>query len=465
MRDMSIRWTTLSLSAALLTGCATPGWRPAPPAPGKGCFEVLPKVVRAGREGTVAMRPLRPSCRLKAGDYEAAFYAMDDGPRFEAVGSSAPAGVRYRVAAKDGGLDLRHTFDGEQEHTLVVASTGAGKAVEVLRAGLYSLEDDLFLRRPLKADFHMHSDKSDGTDPPERVPAESRRVGLDAMALTDHRLYAPSRQAREAYAGLPVDLAIYPGEEVHAPDFSVHIVNFGGAFSVNDLVKKDEAAYRSEVRAIEEGLAGFPPGPDRFRYASSVWAFRKIAEGGGLGLFCHPSWTRRNRLNTSSDVTDRLLKERPFGALELIGGYGLDEAESNMLQAARYQEERSAGARIPIVGASDAHGSAPGETLGWYYTVVFSSGTGLQNLVRDIRDLYSVAVEAPPGQPPRAHGPYRLAKYAQFLLREVFPEHDALCEKEGRLMAKAVRGSAKARAELSRRQGETDALYRRLWQP
>ena len=140
---------------------------------------------------------------------------------------------------------------------------------------------------------------------------------------------------------------------------------------------------------------------------------------------------------------DHLILERqPWDALEIIGGYHLFEVESNWLQVARYHEERGKGKRIPIVGVSDAHGCERGELFGWYYTMVFAPTTDLPDLVQSIRDLYSVAVEALPGQDARAHGPFRLTLYAQFLLREILPLHDGLCLEEGRLMLAHAAGDA-----------------------
>ena len=70
-------------------------------------------------------------------------------------------------------------------------------------------------------------------------------------------------------------------------------------------------------------------------------------------------------------------------------------------------------------------------------------------------DLYSVAVEAMPGETVRAYGPFRLVKYALFLLRELFPKHDRLCQEEGEWMLKHVAGDATAASMLAGFQGRT----------
>jgi hypothetical protein len=104
-----------------------------------------------------------------------------------------------------------------------------------------------------------------------------------------------------------------------------------------------------------------------------------------------------------------------------------------------------------------------GELFGWYFTLVFAPAGGLMPLVQSIRDLYSVAVETIPGEMPLAHGPFRLVKYAQFLLREVLPLHDALCLEEGRLMLAHAAGDEQAAGALRLYQGRTGRLYDHLW--
>ncbi len=54
-------------------------------------------------------------------------------------------------------------------------------------------------------------------------------------------------------------------------------------------------------------------------------------------------------------------------------------------------------------------------------------------------------------------------RYAQFLLREVLPQHDALCLEEGRLMLAHAAGDPQAAAALSALQGRTARLYDHLW--
>ena len=62
----------------------------------------------------------------------------------------------------------------------------------------------------MRADLHVHSNASDGTDPPAEVMRRAARAGLDVVALTDHDTVAGHAEARAA-AG-PVTLL--PGMEL-----------------------------------------------------------------------------------------------------------------------------------------------------------------------------------------------------------------------------------------------------------
>jgi len=62
----------------------------------------------------------------------------------------------------------------------------------------------------MRADLHVHSSASDGTDPPAEVMRRAARAGLDVVALTDHDTVAGHAEARAA-AGL---VTLLPGMEL-----------------------------------------------------------------------------------------------------------------------------------------------------------------------------------------------------------------------------------------------------------
>ncbi len=428
--------------------------------PELGEFDVFPRIVRAGREAEITLRPLFDhTCFKPPFPYRLSMFPAGGLPGQP----ESPTALEIAPDWKDGWLRFRYPFANEQEYILVLENTSGLPRARSYEFRFFALNEDLFSRRPYKGDLHMHSHRSDGHEAPAYVAGACRRIGMDFMAVTDHRQYEPSLEAVRAFQNLPVDLRIYPGEEVHPPDNPVHMINFGASFSLNQVFREEEERYRREVQAIAANLSDFPQDVDPYIYASCAWCFEQIRAGGGLGIFCHPYWLSRHRYDISETIVSLVLERQPYDALELLGGYHLHEAESNMLQVARYHEERARGKRIPIVGVSDAHGCERDDLFGWFYTVVFSPSLDLSDLARSVRDLYSVAVDALPGNPLRAHGPFRLALYAHFLLREIFPLHDALCLEEGRQMLAFLAGDPYAQSQLGALQGRVTALYNHLW--
>ena len=63
----------------------------------------------------------------------------------------------------------------------------------------------------MRADLHVHSNASDGTDPPAEVMRRAAQAGLDVVALTDHDTVAGHAPARQA---LPPSLTLVPGMEL-----------------------------------------------------------------------------------------------------------------------------------------------------------------------------------------------------------------------------------------------------------
>ena len=63
----------------------------------------------------------------------------------------------------------------------------------------------------MRVDLHVHSNASDGTDPPAEVMRRAARAGLDAVALTDHDTVAGHAEAREA---VPDSVIFVPGMEL-----------------------------------------------------------------------------------------------------------------------------------------------------------------------------------------------------------------------------------------------------------
>lgn len=427
-------------------------------------FDVSPRILHADQEATVVLTPLFDHVRPKADcKYEVEYNPV--GGWVEKNGWKKDN--KTSLVPEDGVYKLHMFFENEQEHVFCINEVRPdGKKRSLGEFHMYSLNDDLFALRPYKGDFHMHSNRSDGIESPAYVAGACRRVGLDFMGLSDHRCYAGSVEAIAAYKDIPIDLRIYHAEEVHSPDNPVHILSFGADTGITELYNTDETVYRKEVADIQATLGTLPPGVNPFHYAASVWVFNKIREHGGLAMFCHPYWVAGYKYYVPEALTSYLLEKKPFDAMELISGMDHDtltQVDTNALQVARYQEERAKGRQLPIYGISDTHGMENSDTFGRYYTVCFAPSSDFADLAAAIRGLNSVAVEGVGGELPRAYGPFRLVRYAEFLMHEVFPQHDELCFEEGMQMIQYASGDQKAVQRLALLQGEIQRYYDRSW--
>src|SRR5579864_8533474 len=94
----------------------------------------------------------------------------------------------------------------------------------------------------MRADLHVHSSASDGTEPPAEVMRRAARAGLDVVALTDHDTTAGHAEARRA---LPGSLTLLPGMELscHLGDRSVHLLAY-----LFDPDQPDLAAELTRIR-------------------------------------------------------------------------------------------------------------------------------------------------------------------------------------------------------------------------
>ncbi len=73
----------------------------------------------------------------------------------------------------------------------------------------------------MAVDLHLHSNASDGTDPPEVVVEKAAELGLTAIALTDHDTLSGIPAARAAADNLPIELI--PGVELSVDHNGVKI--------------------------------------------------------------------------------------------------------------------------------------------------------------------------------------------------------------------------------------------------
>jgi 3',5'-nucleoside bisphosphate phosphatase len=99
----------------------------------------------------------------------------------------------------------------------------------------------------MRADLHVHSNASDGTDPPAEVMRRAAQAGLDVVALTDHDTTAGHAPAR---AALPTSLTLVPGMEL-----SSRLEGPGGQHSIHLLAylfDPDDPELAAETHRIRD---------------------------------------------------------------------------------------------------------------------------------------------------------------------------------------------------------------------
>ncbi len=158
------------------------------------------------------------------------------------------------------------------------------------------------------------------------------------------------------------------------------------------------------------------------------------------------------------EITDYMLKTKPFDAFELFGGENY--YEQNGFQTAKYYETRENGIRYPVVGSSDSHQQNDNFNAYDGKTIVFSPENERKALIASIKDFYTVVVDC---AQLRMAGDFRFIKYGAFLLKHYFPIHDEYCYEEGRAMKAYVTGEENAEALLRFLYGRTEKLRKKYF--
>ncbi len=423
-------------------------------------YDIFPKVFRCDTPVEVTIKPLGLHAAF-SGEYTIQVRALNEGNivRYPERNNLKEYPV---TPCEDGCLRFTHTYKDEQEHYVDIVKDEK----RVVRLSVYSLADDLVGRYPFRGDLHMHTTRSDGNQAPAIVAANYRKNGYDFLAMTDHDSYYPSLEAINAYKDVPIEYNLVTGEEIHLEGNDIHIVNFGGKYSVNALMPGDHhmdvgdgkdlrsldgecpdvisvEEYKRQVNELIETL-NIPDGIEKFTYAACVWIFNHIKKADGLGIFAHPYWLQ-NVLQVPETMTEYMMATQPFDAFEVLGGENY--FEQNGWQTIRYYEDRAKGRRYPIVGSTDSHSSVHNRNALIASTIVFAPENTREGIIYSIKDFYSVAVDSISTEL-RVVGEMRFVRYATFLLREFFPLHDELCFEEGRLMKDYACGDEDAEETL-----------------
>lgn len=254
------------------------------------------------------------------------------------------------------------------------------------------------------SDLHLHSSRSDGTQPPAEVISSAHEYGLRTVALTDHDTTAGWPEASQAAEALGVTLlpgmefsTRYQGGSTHmlaylfdpsneaillemdkirtdritraerivhniARDYALHwedvLEQRMGDASVGRPHIADALMARGIVKSREEAFAGILH--PRTGYTIPLYApdprdaVRLIVEAGGVAVIAHPAG--RNRM-LPMPVIEELIR---LG----LGGFEVDHRE-NTEEGKRILRTLASGRDLIVTGSSDYHGAGkpnlPGE--------------------------------------------------------------------------------------------------------
>ena len=424
------------------------------------CYDLYPKIVPVGRPVNFTLRVLDPDLlhtsvtHIDVLAINGADVKVSIPPLFEKVPATP-------LPAPEQGFCFTLTLPSEQEYKVRLVYDGGSIKHPSANLSFYAVEEDLLMKKPLVGDFHGHTFFSDGTQGPAFVAAHYRLNGYDFCTITDHRRMQPSFRAINAFKGLDIPFRVYNGEEVHAKDSYVHIVNFASDKSANEFALADhtEEGWRDQVstpewdeelQKVADSLDDLPEGVNRLEAARCTLISRIIREGGGMSILAHPHWTCPVR-NAPDQMHEYFWKHNTFDAFELVGGMSWYD---NNTQINLYNEWRAHGRQVPVVGDSDEHGvlTVNEKKPVWFTeerTVVFAEENSRDAIIKAVKGLYSSVVLKYVDQYPMIFGGgYRLEQYTNFLVRSYFPIRDQLYYEEGRLLHEYIAGTPGAKERL-----------------
>lgn len=357
------------------------------------------------------------------------------------------------TAGDDGFLRFELDLNGECEHWLCISVT-LGDTEYREEFFFYTLKDDLLTLRAFKGSVHSHSTGSDGVYDPEFVPACLRQAGFDFTALTDHKNYEPSLEAIRRMKELDSGLETFTGEEVESYGVGInHILSLGSSGSVTKWEYAEDSDFGERAEKIEKELLASGVPPHEAKYAGQFEAITsKIHELGGLSVFCHPYWKQNARYASSPLLTDILLRRGNFDAVE-IGNYNVGRTA---LANAKVMELMREGIMPkPFIGSGDWHGR-PGQKAEVDGTIIFAKTAAFPDFADAVRANLCVSIGGYTDAVP--FGPFRLVKYALFLMEHYFKKiHDPLCREQGDLLLRALRGDRSLQSAIADLRKKLDA--------
>lgn len=355
-------------------------------------------------------------------------------------------------AVGDGLYMFEYAFSEEQKYEVKI------KLDEevIYRTHVYSVKEDLLSVNVFKGDTHLHTNRSDGEGTPFEVGCAYRAAGYDFIAITDHHRYQPSLEGKEIFEKLTDKFTVFKGEEVHNRGMGyVHIINFDGAFSVNEILETQDEYVQKEVERILQTTDFDENVADRYDCAYRIFVAEQIRKGDGLAVMAHPYWDCFGEYHMPKATVDYLLKNKYYDALELLSDCDIEGKNGCNLQVALWEELRANGVEIPVLGASDSHSRTAASCFNRLYSLVFAKEK--EGIKAAIKEGKSVAVLADDIKNYFVFGQYRWVKYARFLMDEYFPEYVELAKKHASALAQ------QSKAEIAKVEKEIDAYKKEFF--
>jgi predicted metal-dependent phosphoesterase TrpH len=230
----------------------------------------------------------------------------------------------------------------------------------------------------VRADLHVHSNASDGTDPPAEVMSRAAQAGLDVVALTDHDTVAGHAQARRS---LPGSLTLVPGMELSCRlddpvrgQHSLHLLAYlfdpeDPELAAETRRIRDDRVLRA--RAMVDRLIGLgvPITWDDVAAIAGVAVIGRphiaraiglVRAAGGVAVVAHPRANSEGGRGGGWVVTDEQIAELAAAGLAGVEVCHPDQSEAE--QARLLGLTRDLG--LIATGGSDDHGSLTGHRIG-----------------------------------------------------------------------------------------------------
>ena len=366
-------------------------------------------------------------------------------------GKTRECEVSMLLFPQNGVLTIEHYFSGEQIRLITIERENLDKDNEhilprhrlyekrAISFYVYTLEPDLYYKRPFKGDLHIHTCDSDGFESGPFLAAQYRKYGYDFISITNHFNYDASVETIEALKDVKTAFKVFPGEEVHHPEIKepFHVVNFNGKNGITKLIESDPDGVEAKIKKIAETIDCNEE--DKISLAWYKWIQDEIHKVGGIAIYPHPLWIYPglDRYHVRQSVAQAIYEKGYCDVFEMFGG--VDDV-NRKLHELLYFELREKGKKYPFVASSDAHGCLHHNQFYFdqAWTIVFADT--VENIPQSILNGYTTAVDNQKTDNKTVYGSVRLAQYTYFLLGAYYEYHDALCNAIGQAFLRYVSG-------------------------